>query len=64
MVNSSCGIIIPTVQTDEAQTVSRLANAIISLATMPQEDAERLSSGAIARANELSWSALTARIAR
>jgi glycosyltransferase involved in cell wall biosynthesis len=62
MVNNSCGFVIPTLQADETQTVTRLANAIISLATMPHQDWERLSSGAIARANELSWAALTARI--
>jgi hypothetical protein len=36
---------------------------MISLASMAPEEMERLSLGAIARANELSWSALTARIA-
>jgi glycosyltransferase involved in cell wall biosynthesis len=64
MVNGSCGIVIPTAHANEAQTVTRLANAFISLTTMSPEEWERLSRGAIARANELSWSALTARIAR
>jgi glycosyltransferase involved in cell wall biosynthesis len=63
MVNATCGIVIPTAHADEAQIVTRLANAIISLATMPPAESQRLSSGALARANELSWSALTARIA-
>ena len=63
MVNRSCGIVIPTTQADEAKTVTCLANAMISLASMAPEEMERLSLGAIARANELSWSALTARIA-
>lgn len=64
MVNGSCGIIIPTAQADDAQTVTRLANAIISLATMAPAESKRLSLGAIARANELSWVKLTARVAR
>jgi glycosyltransferase involved in cell wall biosynthesis len=63
MVNGSCGIVVPTTHADEAQTVTRLAKAIISLATMAPSELERLSLGAIARANELSWSKLTERIA-
>jgi glycosyltransferase involved in cell wall biosynthesis len=63
MVNGSCGIVVPTAHADEAQTVTGLANAMISLATMSTPDLERLSMGAVARANELSWSALTARVA-
>jgi glycosyltransferase involved in cell wall biosynthesis len=63
MVNATCGMVVPTTQADEAQTVTRLANAIVSLATMAPAELERLSAGALARANELSWSALTARIA-
>jgi glycosyltransferase involved in cell wall biosynthesis len=63
MVNGSCGIVVPTTHADEAQTVTGLANAIISLATMAAPDLERLSIGAVARSNELSWSALTARVA-
>jgi glycosyltransferase involved in cell wall biosynthesis len=64
MANSSCGIVISTANTDEAEVVTRLANAIVSMATMPPPESARLSRGAIARAKELSWSALTARIAR
>jgi glycosyltransferase involved in cell wall biosynthesis len=63
MVNASCGVVISTTHADEAQTVTGLANAIVSLATMAPAQSERLSLGAIARASELSWSALTARIA-
>jgi glycosyltransferase involved in cell wall biosynthesis len=62
MVNESCGIIISTAQADEAQTVRKLSNAMISLATMPSAGLERLAEGAIARSNELSWAKLTARI--
>ena len=62
MVNGSCGIVVPTTHADEAQTVTRLASAMISLATMATPDLERLSMGAIARANELSWARLTERI--
>jgi glycosyltransferase involved in cell wall biosynthesis len=63
MVNGSCGIVVPTVDVDEAQIVTGLASAMISLATMATRDLERLSMGAIARANELSWARLTARVA-
>jgi glycosyltransferase involved in cell wall biosynthesis len=63
IVNASCGIVIPTAQADEDQTVTAIAKAMISLGTMPAPEFEHLSRGAIARANELSWSALTARIA-
>jgi glycosyltransferase involved in cell wall biosynthesis len=59
MVDESCGIIVPTAGADEAQVVAGIVNAMISLATMPASESERLSSGAIARANELSWTRLT-----
>jgi glycosyltransferase involved in cell wall biosynthesis len=64
MVNQSCGIVVQTTHADEAQTVSALAKAMISVAQMTPAELEQLSRGAIARANELSWSALTARVAR
>ena len=64
MVNRSCGILISTANADEAEVVTRLADAIVSMATMSPAESARLSRGAIARASELSWSALTARIAR
>jgi glycosyltransferase involved in cell wall biosynthesis len=63
IVNKSCGIVVSTANADETQTAAGLASAMISLATMATSELERLSMGAIARANELSWAALTARIA-
>jgi glycosyltransferase involved in cell wall biosynthesis len=63
MVNESCGIVVPTANANEAQTVTAIASAMISLALMPAAESLRLSMGAIARANELSWARLTARIA-
>jgi glycosyltransferase involved in cell wall biosynthesis len=62
LVNSSCGIVVPTAHADEAQTVTGIANAMISLGTMTVPELRRLSMGALARANELSWASLTARI--
>jgi glycosyltransferase involved in cell wall biosynthesis len=59
MVNSSCGIVISTAGADEAQVVNGIANAMVSLALMPAAEWQRLSAGAIARANELSWARLT-----
>ena len=59
MVNESCGIVVPTAGADEAQVVDGIANAMISLALMPTAERQRLSMGAIARANELSWPRLT-----
>jgi glycosyltransferase involved in cell wall biosynthesis len=63
IVNSSCGVVIQTADADEAQTVTSIANAMICLASMPADDSLRLSTGAIARANELSWARLTDRVA-
>lgn len=63
MVNASCGIVIPTAHANEAQTVTSLANAMVSLASMTASASSRLSAGAIARANELSWEKLTERVA-
>jgi glycosyltransferase involved in cell wall biosynthesis len=63
IVNESCGFVVSTANADEAQTVAGLAGAMTSLATMATPELEHLSMGAIARANDLSWSALTARIA-
>jgi glycosyltransferase involved in cell wall biosynthesis len=62
MVNESCGIVVPTANTNEAKTVTAIANAMISLACMPASESLRLSKGAIARANELSWTNLTKRV--
>jgi glycosyltransferase involved in cell wall biosynthesis len=63
IVNESCGIVVPTADADEDQVVTGIANAMNSLGAMPVADLKRLSMGAIARANELSWSRLTERIA-
>jgi len=59
MVDASCGIVVSTAHADEAQIVTNIANAMISLASMPVEESSLLSAGAIARANELSWARLT-----
>jgi glycosyltransferase involved in cell wall biosynthesis len=64
MVTESCGMVIPAHNSDEAETVSGIATAMIALASMAPAELERLSTGAIARANELSWASLTERIAR
>lgn len=63
MVNASCGIVVSTADANEDQIVKSIANAMISLATMPAEESSRLSTGAVARANELSWARLTECIA-
>jgi glycosyltransferase involved in cell wall biosynthesis len=63
MVNSSCGIVVPTAGADQTRVVSGIANAMIRLGTMPAAELWSLSLGAIARANELSWASLTQSIA-
>jgi glycosyltransferase involved in cell wall biosynthesis len=63
MVNKTCGIVVPTAHADEAQTVAGIANAMTALGFMPAVEWKRLSIGAIARANELSWDSLTDDIA-
>jgi hypothetical protein len=63
MVNSSCGIVVLTAEADEAQIVAGVAKAMLSLGTMPAAELKRLSIGAIARANELSWTRLTEAVA-
>jgi glycosyltransferase involved in cell wall biosynthesis len=62
IVNETCGIVVSTADADEARTVAGIANAMISLGTMSVTEAARLSRGAIARANELSWDRLTENI--
>jgi glycosyltransferase involved in cell wall biosynthesis len=62
IMNETCGIVVSTAHADEAQIVTSLANAMISLATMANADWERLSMGAVARSNELSWAKLTEHI--
>jgi glycosyltransferase involved in cell wall biosynthesis len=63
LASRSCGFVVSTADANEAQTVTGIANAMISLAVMPAAESARLSMGAIARANELSWARLTERIA-
>lgn len=62
MVNESCGIAVSTAHADEEKTVTAIANAMVSLGAMPTNELERLSMGAIRRANELSWAKLTKHI--
>jgi glycosyltransferase involved in cell wall biosynthesis len=62
MVNRSCGIVVSTADAGEAQTVTGIAQAMITLGSMPANELARLSAGAIDRANELSWYKLTGRI--
>lgn len=64
IVNSSCGIVVTTANAGEDQIIAAIADAIISLGSMPPAQWTRLSSGAMARANELTWNKLTGRIAR
>ncbi len=63
IVTASCGIVIPTADADEAQIVTRIANAMIFLGTLSATELKRLSIGARARTNELSWASLTKQIA-
>ncbi|MGC9157426.1 MAG: glycosyltransferase family 4 protein [Terracidiphilus sp.] len=63
LVNRSCGVVVPTAKANEAQAVAGLARAMIALATISATEWERLSQGAVARANELSWAELTRSIA-
>ncbi len=61
-VNATCGIVVSTAHATEAQIITNMANAMVSVASMPVSESARLSAGAIARANELSWARLTERI--
>ncbi len=63
MVNPSCGIVVSTENADEAAVVTGIARAMISLASMPPSDMEKLSEGAISRARQLSWTTLTKHVA-
>jgi glycosyltransferase involved in cell wall biosynthesis len=63
IVNESCGIVVSTADAGEAQTVTGIANAMVSLGAMSSMEFERLSMGAAARANELTWTRLAAYIA-
>lgn len=62
IVNSSCGIAVPTAGAGEDETVTNIAKAMISLGTISASEYALLSAGAMARANELSWARLTERI--
>lgn len=62
IVNNSCGIVVSTADADEAQIVTGLARAMVSLATRANAEMGKLSRGAVARSNELSWAALTRRV--
>jgi glycosyltransferase involved in cell wall biosynthesis len=62
IVNGSCGIVVPTANANEAQMVTAIANAMISIGALSATESAQLSKRAIARANELSWSNLTARV--
>jgi glycosyltransferase involved in cell wall biosynthesis len=63
IVDKSCGLVVSTVNADDNQAVAGLANAIVTLARMGPTEMQRLSSGAIARASELSWTSLSATVA-
>lgn len=62
IVNESCGTAIPTSGASEDEVIGKIARAMISLGTMSSVELRRLSQGAIARANELSWVKQTERI--
>jgi glycosyltransferase involved in cell wall biosynthesis len=62
-VNASCGIVVPTTNADEKQTITSLADAMTLLGSMPLAEWKKLSMGATDRANELSWNRLTKRLA-
>lgn len=62
MVNASCGIVIPTANASESQIVTRIARAMTSLANKTDAESSKLSSGATARAADLSWTKLTERV--
>jgi glycosyltransferase involved in cell wall biosynthesis len=63
IVNESCGVLVSTAHADEAQTVTGIANAMVSLGAMTTDELQCLSKGAVDRANELTWATLTKRIA-
>jgi glycosyltransferase involved in cell wall biosynthesis len=64
MVNATSGVVVPTTNADDSQAVKGIAQAMVSLARMTPGEYTELSAGAVARANELSWAALTARVVR
>lgn len=62
IVNESCGFVVSTADANEAQIVTRIAQAMVTLGTMSSSEWGNLSRGAIARASELSWENQTKRI--
>jgi glycosyltransferase involved in cell wall biosynthesis len=62
MVDASCGVVVPTASSDEANVVTAIAQAMTTMDGMQENDWSRLSAGAVLRARELSWSRLTARV--
>ena len=63
IVNASCGFVIPTTDADEAQIVTRFANAMIFLGMLSATELKRLSMGARTRINEFARASLTKHIA-
>ena len=59
IVNSACGVVVPTVGANERGTVTRIAASMSFLAAMTDAQMAQLSQGVITRANELSWANLT-----
>jgi glycosyltransferase involved in cell wall biosynthesis len=64
MVNESCGFVVSTDNADDEIAVDRLSRAMICVALMSHHSYEGLSQGALERASELSWSALTECVAK
>ncbi len=64
IVNSSCGVVIPTADADETAIVNRIASAMISLGTMNSANLKLFSTSAIYRASDLSWPKLTESIVK
>ena len=63
IVNQSCGIVVPTADANEGQTITGIANAMISLWLLSDAESAKLRTEAVTRANELSWNRLTEHIA-
>jgi glycosyltransferase involved in cell wall biosynthesis len=63
VVNDSCGAVVSTKDASEAEVVTGLAEAMVSLGTLGEEEQRRLANGSVARAKTMSWTSLTARIA-
>lgn len=63
IVTPSCGIVVSTADAGVGRIAARIAQVMVSLGSASAAETMRLSTNAIARANELSWARLTARIA-